>query len=297
LESGTLSLDKVAELTRFATPETEKKLITWARRVSPAAIRRRGDVATRPSLEDTKDVERSRYLRWWWFEDGRRLGLEGELPAEQGAVVAKALDRMAGRLPDVVADDEDDSEPLSFTDSLDARRADALVALASHRIAEDADPDRATMVMHAELSALVGDGSGCAIEGGGVVHPETARRLCCDSRLQVVLTDPDGNALGIGHTSRVVPPYLMRQVRRRDGGCTFPGCEARWFLYAHHIQHWIRGGPTDLENLVLVCGFHHKLVHEFGWNVRLTGSHVEWFRPSGRPLDRAPPARRLAGVA
>jgi hypothetical protein len=136
---------------------------------------------------------------------------------------------------------------------------------------------------------LLGNGGGCGIEGGGVLHPETARRLCCDSRLQVVLTEEDGNALGIGRLSRTVPPYLMRQVRMRDGGCTFPGCEARSFLYAHHIVHWIRGGPTDLENLVLVCGFHHKLVHEFGWNVSLTGSVVEWFRPNGRPLDRAPP--------
>jgi hypothetical protein len=89
----------VLELTRFATLETERRLVTWARRVSPAAIRRKGDVAARPSLDDTKDDQRARYLRWWWFEDGRRLALEGELPAEQGAVVAEGTRSRGGTPP------------------------------------------------------------------------------------------------------------------------------------------------------------------------------------------------------
>ena len=65
--------------------------------------------------------------------------------------------------------------------------------------------------------------------------------------------------------------------------CAFPGCEARAFLQAHHIWHWEDGGPTDLDNLTLVCHFHHKLLHEFGWGVRLKGELTRWLRPGGRP--------------
>jgi len=66
------------------------------------------------------------------------------------------------------------------------------VALASARIATDSDPDRATVVVHASLEALVSDDGGAEIEGGPVIHPQTARRLGCDGRLQVVIEDGSG---------------------------------------------------------------------------------------------------------
>ena len=58
---------------------------------------------------------------------------------------------------------------------------------------------------------------------------------------------------------------MMRQLRHRDRGCRFPGCGSTAFVVAHHIVWWSRGGATDLDNLLLVCGFHHRLVHEHGW--------------------------------
>ena len=85
----------MVELTWFATPETGAKLIRWASGVSGACIRRRGDLASRPRTEDARDAEGARFLSWWCLDEGRRLGLEAELPASQGAVVARALDRLA----------------------------------------------------------------------------------------------------------------------------------------------------------------------------------------------------------
>jgi hypothetical protein len=287
LESGLLCVDKVLELCRFATPQTEQRLISWARKVTVSAVRRKADVANAPPIEEVVEADKTRYLNYWWFDDGKRLGLDGSLPADQGAVVAKALDRMAGRMPDIVDDDEE--RPV-FDDTLEARRADALVALCSQGVAQDADPDRATVVVHADLHALAGDERSWELEGGPIVHPETGRRLSCDARLQVVLEDGDGHAVGIGRTSRTVPPWLARQLRHRDGGCTFWGCEQRWWLHAHHIWHWGLGGPTDLDNLVLVCNFHHKLLHEYGWGVELdSNGTTRWFRPDGRELERSPP--------
>ncbi|MGH2386526.1 MAG: DUF222 domain-containing protein, partial [Candidatus Limnocylindria bacterium] len=275
-------LDKVLELSRFATADSERSLIAWARRVMPATVRHRADVACAPAREEVVEIERARYLRYWFQDEGASLCLEGLLPADQGAVVAQALDRMAGRMPDIVADSDDDPQP-GFETSLEMRRADALYALASHRIASDADADRATVVVHAPLEALAGLGGGCETESGAVLHPDTARRLACDCRLELVLENTDGNALGIGQVSRTPPPWLMRQLRVRDRGCTFPGCGARWFLQAHHIKHWTpERGPTDLDNMVLACGFHHRLVHERGWDVRLgLRGESTWLRPDG----------------
>lgn len=303
-ECGRLSLDKVVELCRFATPDTEAKLLTWATRVSPAAIRRRADAATVSDPDDVKEADRTRYLRSWSFDDGRRLGLEAQLAADQGALVMAAIDRLAGRLPPIVSDDDHDEEPERATpeDCLAARRADALVALASASIAAAQDPDRATVVVHAEASALITGGANAELERGPVIHPATALRLACDCRLQAVVEDAHGHATGIGHTSRVVPRWLFRQLLQRDRGCLFPGCEAKAFLHAHHIVHWIRGGPTELDNLALLCSYHHKLVHEYGWWLVLDQpGTARWYRPSGALYDpvgrgggRAPPDRAAA---
>jgi hypothetical protein len=298
-ECGRLPLDKVLELCRFATPETEAKLLSWATRVTAAAIRRRADKATVSDLEDVREADKSRYLRHWSFDEGRRMGIEGSFAADQGALVVKALDRLAGRLPQILSEEDGELDP-ELTDPegcLEARRADALVALASASIADDSDADRATMVIHAELSALVSQNANGELERGPVIHPLTALRLACDCRLQTVLEDPHGHAVGIGRTSRVVPRWLARQLLYRDGGCLFPGCGAKAFLHAHHIVHWIRGGATDLDNLCLLCSYHHKLVHEYGWRMILDEpGTARWYRPSGRPYDpgsrpgeRAPP--------
>ena len=299
-EEARLSLDKVVELCRFAEPETEARLVDWAQRVTPAAIRRKADTEVRKSLEDVKDADRSRYLNYWWIDEGRRLELQGHFPADQGAVIAKALDRMAGRRDSVQADDEADDAPGQWVDTLDERRADALYLLASARIADDADADRATVVVHAPLDALASGGPGCEIEDGPALHAKTALRMSCDCLLEVVLHNELGEVVGIGRKERKVPRWMLRQLKYRDGRCTFPGCEAKHFLQAHHIVHWSRGGPTDLDNLVLVCTFHHKLVHEYGWDVELgEPGTARWFRPGGRRYDpgRAPPEQRRLSVA
>jgi len=167
LVSGELGLDKVIELTRFASPGTEAGLIAWAKGVSCATVRHRADVERRASIEEDLDAERSRFVSWWYFDEGRRLGLEAELPAAQGAIVVRALERATDAIPEMP--DERDG---SFAPT---RRADALVALCSARIARDADQDRATVIVHAQLDGLKGGVGGCEIDGGPVVHPQTVR--------------------------------------------------------------------------------------------------------------------------
>jgi hypothetical protein len=288
LESGELHVDKVLELTRFATRETESRLVLWASGVSCGAIRRRADIAARRSPEDDEDVERARFLSWWIFDEGRRFGLQGELPSAHGAIVAKMLDRLAADLP-VMPDEHGPGHT-------DARRADALVALCSTGTRE-AGHDRTTVILHARVDRRTGDLSECEIEDGSVISAGAARRLACSARIQTMIEDETGLPIWLGRITREPPAWMLRQLRYRDRECRFPGCGSRRFTQAHHIVWWERGGRTDLDNLVLICTFHHRLVHEYGWRVRREADgSTSWFERNGRRYRAGPtpPEERVA---
>ena len=307
-ENGGLSIDKTVQLARFASPGTEAELLPWAKRVTVRTIRRRTELAERREVSETVAADKDRSLTSWLFDNDTRMAIQLEVPAAEGAMAMTAIDRLAQRKPrdpDVEADAAG-VELEGFDATVDQRRADAFLELCSQSIDSDFDADRATVVVHAELAALLGDGTGCEIDGGPVIHAETARRLLCDPRLEVVVRDSRhgdgacraGGIVGIGRASRVVPAPLFRKVLERDGGCTFPGCGARRYIHAHHVWHWIFGGPTDLDNLTIVCGFHHRLIHERGWAVHLGGDGTTtWFAPGMRVYTRGTPGpcRRRSG--
>jgi hypothetical protein len=285
---GDLGIDKVVELTRIAEPTTEVGLISWAAGVSSGAIRRRADMAIRRSSDEVEEIFDSRHLSWWYFDEGTRFGLEAELPADQGAAVAKALARIADELPSMP-----DSEP----SSAEVRRADALVALCAARITRDDDPDRATVIVHVPVATLTGGDENAGSDDGAVIGPDAARRLACNARLQVMFEDAEGQPVRLGRMTREPTAAMMRQLRYRDRECRFPGCGSRRFTHAHHVVWWGRGGRTDLDNLVLLCSFHHRLVHEHGWALeRRSDGQVRWFDPGGAryragPAPPGPPRR------
>jgi hypothetical protein len=85
--------------------------------------------------------------------------------------------------------------------------------------------------------------------------------------------------LDVGRSSRTVPEAIRRALNLRDGGCAFPGCTRRpQRCHAHHVDHWVDGGPTALENLCLLCLFHHQLVHHGQWTVEMIDG-LPWFTP------------------
>lgn len=141
-------------------------------------------------MDDVVGPARARSVGWWYFDEGRRFALEAELPAAEGAVVARALERVARTIP--AMPDEDG------TSGADARRADALVAMCSARIAVDGDPDRATVVIHAQAKGLEEGSGDCEVEDGPVLHPASVRRALCNARTQIVLEDRLGNVIGWG---------------------------------------------------------------------------------------------------
>src|SRR5262249_11309707 len=244
----------------------------------------------RRSREEEQRIQSDRSLRFSWEDDGRVLFVEGWLPAAQGQVVLHALDRVASTLPVMPGEDKGDT---------DQRRAEALVALSSQRIASDPEPDRATVVVHVPVQVLTGGNSpttrggdpepGCALEGGGIVPADTARRLACSARVQTVVQDERGWIIGVGRASREPPAWMVRALRRRDGGCRFPGCGTRAYTHPHHVRWWSAKGPTDLDNLVLLCTFHHVLVHEGGWSLTYRRDNtVRFYSPDGKRYRAGP---------
>jgi hypothetical protein len=95
--------------------------------------------------------------------------------------------------------------------------------------------------------------------------------------------------LEVGRATRVIAPAQRTALSVRDGGCRFPGCDRplAW-CEAHHLRHWLHGGPTDLGNLVLLCRGHHHAVHEGGWRLDR--------QPNGE-LSATPPHRRRQPTA
>jgi Domain of unknown function (DUF222) len=274
--AGELSLEKTVQLTRFATPKTEEELIPWARRVQPSTIRNEADRRQRAAIEEIRRAHTGRYLTWCWSDDRSLLYFEGALPHDRGIMFVNAIKELVKEIPAIPEEDLAGLKPDSSV-LYERRCADALSAIVSTRIDDGTEPGHATVVVHTKLSDLTGSDE---TECGTIMHPSITEKLMCDGRLQHVLTDGEGNALGIGYESRNIPRWLKRQVKHRDKHCTFPGCHHRYFVDAHHVVHWPKG-PTDLDNLVLVCSFHHDLIHKFGWKVKLEGSKVTWFDPSG----------------
>jgi Domain of unknown function (DUF222) len=116
--------------------------------------------------------------------------------------------------------------------------------------------------------------------GGSPISAETARRIGCDAGITRVITDSDGLPLDVGREQRTVTAAQWAALLVRDGGCAFPGCPRppEWCI-AHHIIWWIHDGPTDLRNLVLLCGHHHRVIHYHGWDVQMTGAGFPEFLP------------------
>ena len=143
--------------------------------------------------------------------------------------------------------------------------------------------DRYQIVIHTDESALSSDPT----PGSRADLPvESIRRLSCDGTLIPIQSDSNGH-LNIGRKRRTIPTAIKRALWARVRRCCFPGCSHTRFVDAHHIQHWAQGGETKRDNLMLLCGHHHRLVHEGGFKVFVDHKGNQCFR---RPDGRAVPS-------
>ena len=298
MRRGALSYSKVRALTRVATPETEARLLDFARCATAAHVERLVRAWRRvdriAAAEDDRRRHESRHLEVWVDKDGM-LVVHGRLSPEVGAVVQRALEAASDRL----YHDADDKVEVSAGQ----RRADALGLIAESALAADLDRgtagDRYQVVVHVEADGLRGDAEAgqSALEDDIGVSAQMSRRLACDASTVVMTHARDGTVLDVGRKTRTVPPAIRRALTAQGRRCRFPGCDA-YHCDAHHVRHWADGGATRLDNLVLVCRRHHRAVHEEGFRVELgDDGEARFFWPDGRPVPAVPPAPTWAGTA
>ncbi len=285
---GELSYSKVRALTRVASPATEKDLLNIALHGTAHHVEKTVRLFRRAmqaeELSNEASQQASRALSYHYDEDGS-LVLKARIPALGGALVVKAIEAAMAQLPDTeVAVETSEIWPLDHA----ARRADALVWMAEsslrRRDADSKTADHYEVVVHVDAETLCADAPGRShIEHGPTLPIETIRRIGCDASLVAVLEDREGTVLNVGRRTRSIPPAIRRALAARDPGCQFPGCTFTRFLDAHHVKHWAHGGETKLANLLTLCRWHHRLVHEGQIEVE-SGSEGAWrfSKPDGQ---------------
>ena len=342
LRTGRISYSMARAITRVATPEDEAELVELARHATVAEVERlvRHWRASERSAAEALAAERRRHA-------DRRLTLvpteagdwriSGRLDPEAGALLREALaaaeEQLHRRAPADGTDDAADSGDGADADhelpDPAARRADAIGRVAEAALGgglgaeAEGRAGRFEVVVHVDAATLAGEeeagnreaGEGVSAEtphiaGGPALPAETARRLACDAGLVGMVHGAGGETLDVGRRTRSVPAALRRALAHRDRRCTFPGCGVR-VCDAHHLTPWAEGGPTSLDNLLLLCRRHHRLVHEGGWRVERIDADAEagasdaggpgpgdgamgpatvrFRRPDGRTLPRVPP--------
>jgi hypothetical protein len=207
--------------------------------------------------------------------------IDGILDPVGGAALRTALDSLSKRLgPE---DDRDHSQ----------RMADSLVELVHHAMDEGRLPKRNGVRPHVSLTTTL---EGLKNEVGAPpaelelslpISTRTLERLACDCTMSRVLL-ADSMVIDVGRATRIVSAPTRRALRVRDRGCRWPGCDRQvnWST-PHHIIAWARGGAGNLPNLVLLCFFHHRLVHEGGWQVVRAGRAFRFLPPERVVMRKA----------
>ena len=305
---GAVSYSKVRAMTRVATEKNEDYLLGIARHGTAAhverLVRNYRKVKRIEALELDNERHATRQLDWY-FDDDDSLVLKGRFTPEQGMLVKQVLEMIMDEdfqeQKDVSAETPVDelkprSEPIS------QRRADALVRMAEAYLYKSGTAnsgDRYLVHVHTDMGTLKVDGTGAEseIDEGRNVSAETSRRLSCDAGVVHWLENKKGEPLSVGRKTRTIPPAIRRALKRRDHGCRFPGCTCSRFVDAHHITHWADGGETSLNNLVLLCRRHHRLVHEEGFGIHSQADGNVYFTdPQGHHLPDAAEPRFSGNV-
>ncbi|WP_444950448.1 DUF222 domain-containing protein [Micromonospora ureilytica] len=269
-------------------------LVEWAAQFDPTLLRRMGtrildhvapeiaDAAAAAALAaEAARAARDRHVTISEQTDGR-LRLSGTLDAEAAALLRAVIDPL--------------SAPAGPDDTRCAgqRRHDALadvcrLALRTGELPENGG-DPAQLVVTTDYDGLARQLGAGRLDIGLRLAPDTVRRLACDAAILPAVLGGAGQVLDVGRQRRLVAGPLRRALVLRDGGCAFPGCDRppRWCA-AHHLRHWADGGPTSLDNAVLLCGHHHRHIHQTEWAVRLGhDGRPEFVPPAWLDPDQIP---------
>ena len=260
----------------------EVEFIAYAREFSVKGMNRLSDY-TRYLLDPDgfeRDTEENYEERFLHISEMKGMyHLTGVIDPEGGSALKTAIDALAKRLGT-----DDGRTPKQ-------RRADALVEMVHHAMDQGTMPRRNGVRPHVTVTTTIeglkGELGAAAseLQPGMPISSKTVQRLACDGTLSRVLK-ADSQAIDVGRATRAVSPAQWRALKARHGNCGFPGCDRpiNWTT-PHHIEFWSRGGPNNLPNLLPLCFYHHRLVHEGGWQVvKVAGGHK--FIPPDRVIAR-----------
>ena len=256
--SGDIGFPHAAAITRSAdevgiepVQAFEQELVAVAREEDPQRLRRvtsylRHCVDPDGALAEVDRQHERRKL--WLSQTDDMYYLQRVLDAEDGGFLWAALEAAEG-------------EPVpGDRRSAPQRRADAFMDLVRERSSA-----RASLVVTVPAEALRGEPGALPgeLQTGGLLAPESVRRLACDCSMSVVVVDASGDPLSVSRQQRTIPAPMRRALLVRDRTCRFRGCgrPARW-CDGHHLKWVEHGGETTLPNLVLACRLHHRMLHQ-----------------------------------
>ena len=275
--AGRLSYSKVRAITRVATPATEAQLLEWAPHATAAQIER--IVAGRRAVarREAQEAEAASHVSWLFDDDGT-LVIRGRLTPEDGAAFVAAMTRAK----EVLARNGASAEAPTEAERPKVTNAEAFAFIIETFLGADTTAplsrhERTLVMVHANADLSEGH-----LHDGPNLSTETLRRIACDA--PACLLAKGSERLDLGRTARQPTRAQKRALMARDGGCRFPGCVERRYVDAHHVQHWSDGGPTDLDNLVLLCWRHHHALHEGGWSMAFEADAITVWRPDGSLL-------------
>jgi hypothetical protein len=232
-------------------------------------------------------------LTWMHDVDGM-LVIKARLPAETGQIFLKAIKAACEEIPaENVSAETPETPNVKWRIHPSARKVDALAMMAEAFLANGPAAlkggDRHQIIVHVDAETLRHSTAGrCNFEDGPSVSAETARRLSCNCSVVPIIENTDGEPLNVGRKTRSIPPALHRALKSRPRLLPLPGCPNGRYLDGHHIKHWAHGGETKLSNLVSLCRFHHRQVHERNVVVQvLDDGAIRFTTPQGKPLNSA----------
>jgi hypothetical protein len=309
---GRLSYSKVREATRVVDHVDDAELCELALTATAAQLATT-IAGYRTATGARLKQERDRRLTWTTRDNGT-VDIRVRLPTEDAALLLAALNAAKDqygappeRVPGTSRTDPTETDTTDTTDTTPAyTSADAILDIARvfvNTAPEDrSGEDRSLVVVQVHADQLtagrnVPAGTSdqtvhdptCHLQGVGGIEPDTARKLACDTDLLGAVLDRHRGVLALGRTRRLVTRALRRALIIRDHGlCQFTGCHQTRHLKAHHLIHWADGGPTDLDNLILLCQFHHTAVHEGQMTIHRTTPTTsartwEFRMPDGKP--------------
>jgi hypothetical protein len=307
--AGRLSYTKVRAICRVATPATERDLVEVALCSTAAQVER--VTRTLPTIAPDsvpggaapdQQPAQSR-LHWQTDPETGRTRLFGWLEAEDAGLVLSVLraaadERARLETADAPGTPRTDSSRTAVAGSFaSVVVVDAFVAAAQglEEIAAAAAADGAAVhpppvqvEVHVDADLLTRmraeadrDLSRCHVQEGSAVPLAVVERLACDGGVRLTTHGSDGRTLDVGRRRRRPSSRQAQALVRRDRGCAVPGCGRTRFLHAHHVVFWSRGGPTALDNLVLLCGDHHRALHDGVFAIDALGRQRFRFRDSG----------------